>query len=111
MLKIDPHKVWGSVLEILKNFKILLVEDTIDNQILIGTFLKAAGASVEIAKDGVEGVEMASNNEFDLVLMDLQMPRLDGYGALKILQDQGYDKPIVAVTAHAMKEEKDRALK
>ena len=69
-----------------------------------------AGASVKTAKDGIEGVEKASNEQFDIVLMDLQMPRLDGNEATRRLRDQGYEKPIIALTANALKGDREKAL-
>lgn len=92
----------------LKQLKILLVEDSPDNQELIKRILKFAGAEVEIASNGREGVEKALKGDYSLVLMDLQMPEMDGYEATKRLREQGYAKPIIALTAHAMKEEQQR---
>jgi two-component system, sensor histidine kinase len=66
---------------------------------------------VEFAANGREGVERASEKNFDLVLMDMQMPVMDGYRATQILRENGYAKPIIALTAHAMKEDRDRCLK
>jgi CheY-like chemotaxis protein len=94
----------------LTNFKILLVEDSPDNQALISIFLKKYGASVEIATDGAEAVKAAFQGKFDVVLMDVQMPVLDGLSAVKILRQRGYQKPIVALTAHAMSEERQRCI-
>ncbi|MFN8789887.1 MAG: ATP-binding protein [Bdellovibrionales bacterium] len=90
--------------------KILVVEDAVDNQILIEHYLKAAGGEVELASNGEEAIPMAMSGEFDLVLMDLQMPILDGYQATHQLREKGFREPIVALTAHALREEKRRAL-
>lgn len=95
----------------LKNMKVLLVEDSVDNQKLFTRYLKRAGALVDIANDGVEGVNFARSYEYDVVLMDMQMPNLDGYGATEILRAEGYQMPIVALTAHAMREDRENALK
>ena len=73
-------------------------------------FLGLAGAHVEYADNGAEGVEKAIAGNFNVVLMDLQMPHVDGYEATTRLRSQGYDKPIIALTAHALKEERDRCL-
>lgn len=100
-----------SVRELLKDLKVLLVEDSPDNQMLITRHLTKAGCTVATANDGEEGVTMASKGDYDVVLMDIQMPKLDGHGATKRLRAQGYTKPIVALTAHAMQEEKQRGLK
>ncbi|MGE0172471.1 MAG: MHYT domain-containing protein [Oligoflexales bacterium] len=95
----------------LNSMRILLVEDSMDNQALVKKILELAGAKVETANNGREGVEKALNEDFSLVLMDLQMPELDGYEATKILRDKGFKKPIIALTAHAMKEEAQRSLR
>jgi signal transduction histidine kinase/CheY-like chemotaxis protein len=95
----------------LSGIKILLVEDSPDNQVLFKLILSKCGAEVEIASDGYEGVNLALTNDFDVVLMDVQMPRMDGHEATQSLRKKGYDRPIIALTAHAMKEEHERALK
>lgn len=95
----------------LDNLKVLLVEDAPDNQFLVRRFLEIAGAKVDVASDGKEGMQKAIHNEYDLVLMDIQMPVLDGYHATSRLRQQGYRKPIVALTAHALKEERERCLR
>ncbi|MBX2988486.1 MAG: response regulator [Bdellovibrionaceae bacterium] len=90
--------------------RILYVEDAPDNQFLINRYLKMAGAQVVIANDGIEGVEKGLQGNFDLILMDLQMPRLDGYGATRQLREGGYAKPILALSAHAMETEKRQSI-
>lgn len=95
----------------LQGLRILLAEDAIDNQMLIQRLLAAHGAKVDIANDGLEVLTKAWANDYDIILMDLQMPRLDGYDATESLRRQGYRKPIIALTAHGMKEERERALK
>jgi signal transduction histidine kinase/ActR/RegA family two-component response regulator len=90
--------------------RILLVEDTPDNQILLMTVLKGLGAEIALANNGREGVQMALNNTYDIVLMDIQMPYMDGHEATKKLRAEGFTKPIIALTAHAMKEERDRTM-
>ncbi len=96
---------------ILRDVNVLLVDDAADNQTLIGHFLGLAGANVEFADNGAEGVEKAMAGDYNVVLMDIQMPHVDGYEATRRLRTQGYDKPIIALTAHALKEERDRCLK
>ncbi len=90
--------------------KVLLVEDSLDNQKLVTRILSKAGMIVDIAQNGAEGVEMAEANDYDVVLMDMQMPVLDGYAATEQLRFDGYLKPIVALTAHAMVEDRIRIL-
>ncbi len=92
----------------LQGLRILLVEDSPDNQILISTYLRKQGARVESALDGAEGVATASKKVFDVVLMDVQMPNMDGHEATKTLRALHYSRPIIALTAHAMNEERIR---
>jgi signal transduction histidine kinase/CheY-like chemotaxis protein len=100
-----------NVNENLNKIRVLLVEDSVDNQVLVSRFLRSAGAEVELANDGLEGVDKALHGKFDIVLMDLQMPNLDGYQAIERLRGIGYKVPIVALTAHAFQEDRDRCLK
>ncbi len=92
----------------LMGIKILVAEDAFDNQLLINTILTGCGAKVELANNGLEAVYKASHGDFDIILMDLQMPKMDGYEATETLRRQGYEKPILALTAHAMVEERQR---
>jgi CheY-like chemotaxis protein len=94
----------------LDHLKVLLVEDSQDNQLLVTRMLKMSGVKVETASNGREGVQKALGGAFDCILMDLQMPEMDGYAAAQELRRQGYGKPIVALTAHAMGEERQRCL-
>lgn len=94
----------------LENVRILLVEDSPDNRMLLNRFLQLAGATVSFAENGREGVNAALANDFDVVLMDIQMPVLDGCQATRELRQSGYNKPILAITAHAMKGEREKIL-
>lgn len=94
----------------LKDLTVLLVEDVIDNQALMTHFLHMAGAKVDVANNGAEGIEKALTGKYNVVLMDIQMPVLDGYEATKRLREKGFTTPIVALTAHALKEERERIL-
>lgn len=95
----------------LNFLKVLIAEDSADNQALVRRILKSAGATVETANNGREAVEKALQGDFSLVLMDLQMPEMDGYEATRTLREKGYQKPIIALTAHAMKDEKQKSLR
>lgn len=92
----------------LHGLRVLLVEDSPDNQVLINAYLKNSGAIITSANNGEEGVQHALNEAFDVVLMDIQMPIMDGHAATRKLRAARYDRPIVALTAHAMKEERLR---
>ena len=89
---------------------VLLVEDGQINRKLISTVLEQAGLSVSTAENGEIGVDLATRNHFDLILMDMQMPVMDGYVATKKLRNLGYATPIIALTAHAMKGDKEKCL-
>ncbi len=95
--------------------RVLLVEDGEDNQRLIGTVLRRAGLEVELARDGERGCALAlAANElgepFDVVLMDMQMPVLDGYAAVERLRANGHRGAIIALTANAMAGDRARSL-
>jgi PAS domain S-box-containing protein len=94
----------------LEGRRVLLVEDSPDNQMLINAMLKKSGAEVVIASDGKEGFDKATASEYDLVLMDVQMPRMDGYETVGKLRSSGFAKPIIAITAHAMKDEREKCI-
>lgn len=94
----------------LDGIKILLVEDAAINQILITKFLTSAGAKVELAENGRIGVNKATSGQYNIVLMDIQMPEMDGYEATTTLRASGFTTPIIALTAHALKEDRDRCL-
>lgn len=89
---------------------ILLVEDGPDNQEFISFILRKAGYSFEIQENGKLGAEAALAKPFDLVLMDMQMPVMDGYTSAQYLRSQGYTRPIIALTANIMKADVSRAL-
>jgi PAS domain S-box-containing protein len=92
----------------LDGMRILLVEDSLDNQLLVTRMLKLSGAQIEVASNGREGVEKALAGEYDVILMDLQMPVMDGHTATQELRRNEYNGLIIALTAHAMAEERQR---
>ena len=94
---------------------VLLAEDGTDNQLFVSTVLSRRGLAVVLAENGQIASERAlsawrSGQPFDLILMDMQMPVLDGYSATTYLRQQGYPGPIIALTAHAMVGERERCL-
>lgn len=94
----------------LDGVKILLAEDTEDTRLLISLFLNRAGANVDVAVNGLDAYNKATAGEYDLVLMDIQMPIMDGYIVTKKLRSEGFSKPIIALTAHAMINERQRSI-
>lgn len=90
--------------------RVLLAEDNEDNQRLLTLYIEKMGAKLEIAKNGESAIEKALGDDFDLILMDMQMPVLDGIEAVKQLRAKQYKKPIVALTANAMIKDRERCL-
>lgn len=92
----------------LSGFNILLAEDSIDNQYFVEKFLAKHGATVAVAGNGHEVIQLSEKQNFDIILMDIEMPEMDGYAATRILRQRGFKKPILALTAHAMAEERSK---
>ncbi len=90
------------------NGKILLVEDTPEIQQLVKAYLEDYGIEIETADNGTSGVEKALRNDYDLVLMDIQMPVMNGIEAMKELKLSSYAKPVIALTADAIPEHEDQ---
>jgi len=84
---------------------ILLAEDGVQNQRLIAAMVQATGATVTIVDNGAKAVEQALTEEYDLILMDIQMPVMDGTEATTMLRDAGYAGPIIALTANVMRKD------
>lgn len=95
----------------LDGLRILLAEDGASNRKLVSLVLGRAGAILDTAEDGQAAVDMALAGKYSLILMDMQMPVMDGYTAASTLRRRGLNTPIIALTAHAMRgdEEKCRA--
>ncbi|SMF12919.1 PAS domain-containing hybrid sensor histidine kinase/response regulator [Desulfovibrio gilichinskyi] len=91
--------------------RVLLAEDNATNQIFISHFLTERGFKIETAENGIEVLEMLeSRDQFDVILMDVQMPEMDGVQATKMIRDAGNDIPIIALTAYAMEGDKEKFL-
>jgi two-component system cell cycle response regulator DivK len=92
--------------------KILLVEDNEMNRDMLSRRLTRKGYEVAIAVDGRDGVEKARAGGYDLVLMDMSLPEIDGWEATRLLREAAETKsvPIIALTAHAMSGDRERAL-
>ena len=107
----------------LHGYQVLLVEDGHDNQVVLMAFLKKAGAEVTLAENGQEAVDWVFDRRsemkaignhpdsgVDVVLMDMQMPVMDGYQATRLLREHQFTKPVLALTAHALKGDRERCL-
>lgn len=88
--------------------RLLLAEDSPDNQRLFARILTMAGAIVDVVNDGEGAVRIQSKNVYDVIVMDIRMPILDGYQATRRIREQGFKGPIVALTAHANPGEEQR---
>lgn len=95
--------------------RVLLAEDGPDNQRLVSAVLRMSGARVDVVENGRDAADTALDarergEPYDVVLMDMQMPVLDGYAATALLRERGYAGPIVALTAHALRGDRERCL-
>ena len=92
--------------------KILYVEDNEDNVYMLTRRLKRKGFELIVAVDGLEGVEKARSEKPDLILMDLSLPKMDGWAATRIIKSDEATReiPIIALSAHAMEEHKASAI-
>jgi len=106
--RLDPSRAGPQTA--LPPARILVVDDGNTNRRLIGLMLSRAGATVLTAENGEVAVAMAAQEPFDAILMDMQMPVLDGYSAARKLREMGNTAPIIALTAHAMAGDEKKCL-
>jgi len=110
----DIPPVLARPVEARHNLHILLVEDEFINRTLAVTLIEREGWRVTCAENGVEALEILEKEKFDLVLMDIQMPKMNGYAATAIIRDQekerGEHVPIIAMTAYAVKGDREKCL-
>ncbi|MFV0350033.1 MAG: ATP-binding protein [Halodesulfovibrio sp.] len=92
--------------------KVLYVDDSESNRLLIGLYLKNTGIELDLAVDGVQGIEMATANTYDAMLLDMELPGMDGYTVARNLRrrEDGEHLPIIALTANAMADDRRRCL-
>jgi signal transduction histidine kinase/CheY-like chemotaxis protein/HPt (histidine-containing phosphotransfer) domain-containing protein len=91
--------------------KILVVDDAADNRLITASYIKLTNAKVHFAENGREALEMVFMEPYDLVLMDIQMPEMNGYEAARKMRENNVTIPLVALTANALKEERARCLR
>ncbi len=94
----------------LRGCSILVAEDSADNRNLLALYMKPTNAQLTFAINGLRAVEAANRDVFDVILMDIQMPEMDGFEAVAQLRKSGFTMPILALTAHVHQPERDRAL-
>ncbi len=92
------------------NYRVLVVEDEPINREIVSELIQEAGLLVEIAENGQEALDKVALSNFDLILMDMQMPVLDGIGATRRLRAGGFRPPILALTASAFSEDRSKCL-
>lgn len=110
--RLPPSETFKKIFEncLLEGKKILVVDDSLDNLVLVSRIISKVGGCVETAEDGIQGVEKVSKGEYDVVLMDLEMPRMDGLEALHQIRSLGINTHIIALTGHAFEEDRTRCL-
>ena len=115
MLNAEKSVVGVNILDgAIRPLNILLAEDCENNVLLVQLYLKKFPYSIDVAENGSEAFELFQRNEYDVVLMDIEMPVTDGYEATTLMrsfekENSRKKTPIVAVTAHALPENEDKA--
>jgi len=109
--KIDNSDKKDFNIKTLKSSKILLVEDNEINQEIVLGFLEESDIDIAIANNGREAVTMFDHDSYELILMDLQMPIMDGFEATRLIREKDQNIPIIALTANAMREDVDKTEK
>jgi CheY-like chemotaxis protein len=109
-LKVEKTMHIKSYKSLLTDLKLLIVEDNPVNQKIAIAILKKVGIKTYVAENGVKAIDILKRKVFDLVLMDIQMPKMDGYTATKVIREELKlkDLPIIAMTAHALKGDREK---
>ncbi len=111
---LPPSRVRAGVARAAVSLRVLLAEDNPVNQMVARKMLEARGHVVTVAEDGIEVLELTAREPFDVVLMDVQMPRMDGRSATRVIREReagtGRRLPVIAVTASAMEGDRDECL-
>ncbi|NNU45117.1 ATP-binding protein [Ramlibacter montanisoli] len=103
--------MWQDLAPASRTARILIAEDNTTNQVVAFGMLRKLGyEDVSVANDGAEALQMAQQEHYDVILMDCQMPEMDGYEATRRLREAGCDSAIVAMTANAIKGDRERCL-
>lgn len=105
-----PEATIGKDSEPLEGKRILFMDDIADIQMLYSTILKLAGARVDVADNGKIGIDLATTNNYDIIIVDLKMPEVDGFEATRRLRSAGFKIPIIALTSYARPQERTLSL-
>ncbi|MDC0948416.1 ATP-binding protein [Gammaproteobacteria bacterium] len=107
----DERAGEGRLLSIDPGARVLVAEDSRTNQIVIRKLLEDCGCEIDIAEDGYSAIELAEQNPYAFVLMDVSMPGKDGNAVVRQLRDRGYDRPVIGLSAFAFTEDIERAMR
>ncbi|MCT7513487.1 response regulator [Aliarcobacter cryaerophilus] len=105
--KIESKRVESKKMKLISSKKALIVEDNEINQLVTSQMLESIGFDIDIANDGLEAVDMVNKSNYDIVFMDLQMPKMDGFEATKKIREFNKNTPIVALSAAVMDKDKE----
>lgn len=104
-IKLDEQLQWQ-----FPDSRVLVVDDGDENRALVKLVLEEVGLTIDVAEDGKQGSDMAFENDYDVILMDVSMPVMDGYAAASLMRERGLKMPVVALTAHAMGDVEQKCL-